>query len=347
MARVRHLQRSVTGKAEVEAGLDIGTLFLKHHDGEFVHGVSRRGRVPELDVIDVAVSDILPCHRDEAGSGEEHLALEIPLGDEATGAGRGRHGGAEDARHLRVGGQGLLQLVVVLIGVVVGLEPAGHQLHVGEVLLLVLDGAVDPFVLRLRGQAADGRDVIALAAHLLAEVLHQLGAIGLVVESLDVEVDVLDVRRLVRDHHDAAVPRLLEHRLDGFDREGHHADGVDALGDQILDDLDLGGGVGLARADLVGVLARVRLELLHTLAHAVEPGDAVDLDHGGDRVGLAGGRGPDVLGDLGRVEGPFGPGRPERNRQGQSGDGGRRHQLQHVSFLPGGLRFFVMIVSTV
>src|SRR5690606_23228733 len=63
--------------------------------------------------------------------------------------------------------------------------------------------------------------------------------------------------------------------------------GVDVLGDEVLDDLHLLGGILGVGADLPGVdlVAEVGVELVDAVGHGLEPGDAVDLRDGGDLVG--------------------------------------------------------------
>ena len=130
----------------------------------------------------------------------------------------------------------------------------------------------------------------------------------------------------MRDDDNSVLAGLLEHRLDRLDRERHDADGVDALSDKVLDNLDLRGRIGLARANLPSVLPGVGLELLHALAHPVEPGDAVDLDDGRDRVSLPRGLGGQIGANLGRVERSL----RIRRRQGHyQGNRGARQKLEH------------------
>ena len=61
---------------------------------------------------------------------------------------------------------------------------------------------------------------------------------------------------------------------------GDDAEGVHALGDQVLDDGNLLGGVGFCRADQRGVDAVLFAPLVDAFFHAVEPVDAGDLDDG-------------------------------------------------------------------
>jgi hypothetical protein len=143
--------------------------------------------------------------------------------------------------------------------------------------LRVVRGA-DPLHVSLRGQATDELHIFALLAHALREVLHDLPAVGGVVEGLDVDVGVLDTGGLVGDHLDALGPRLAENVLKRLRRVRHHGDGGGVLGDQILDDLDLLFRAGVVGAFLAGVDAGAFREVLVANGHPVEPGDALDFD---------------------------------------------------------------------
>ncbi len=85
----------------------------------------------------------------EAGAQEEDLTLAAAFGDQAARACRGRHRRAENPLDIGIGGHRFLELVVGDICVVIGFETPGNFLHVREMGLLVGNGAVDPFHLRL------------------------------------------------------------------------------------------------------------------------------------------------------------------------------------------------------
>ena len=164
-------------------------------------------------------------------------------------------------------------------------------LHAGEVLLLVVVGCLDPFHVGLGGQATDELHVLAGAARALPDVLHDVDAVGGVVECLDVHGNVLDAGRLVRNHLDALCARLFEDGGEGLGRVGDDGDGDRLLRDQILDDLDLlfRRNVGSTlRSRIVSVLGA---PFLDAHVHAIKPCDALDLDDGDHRLaGIARGR---------------------------------------------------------
>ena len=77
---------------------------------------------------------------------------------------------------------------------------------------------------------------------------------------------------------------MLEDGFNGTGIDGDHADRVDALGDEVLDDLGLHGGVGFSGALLEDVHARVRGVLVDARFHADEPRVGGVLGDDGDRV---------------------------------------------------------------
>ena len=72
---------------------------------------------------------------------------------------------------------------------------------------------------------------------------------------------------------------LGEDRFHGLGVVGHDGDDIHALVDQVFHHLYLLGGVGLRRADHVGVHAQFLPGLLDSFLQAVEPGDSGDLNH--------------------------------------------------------------------
>ena len=86
------------------------------------------------------------------------------------------------------------------------------------------------------------------------------------------------------DDDDACVHGLLEDGFDGTRVDGDHADRVDALGDEVLDDLGLHGGVGFSGALLEDVYARVRGVLVDARFHTDKPRVGGVLGDDGDRV---------------------------------------------------------------
>ncbi len=104
------------------------------------------------------------------------------------------------------------------------------------------------------------------------------------------------------DHDDTAVTGLFQNRFDGFDRERHDVDGINALCDQVFNQLHLCGSVRGTRSDHPGIVTGVCAELFDTFAHTVKPCDTVNLDHGGDGIFLAGGFGCEFRNDVRRFD---------------------------------------------
>ena len=90
----------------------------------------------------------------------------------------------------------------------------------------------------------------------------------------------------MRDDVDAGVLGLLQHRLEHLGIVRHHADDLDALGDQILDGAHLQRRIGAGRADHEGIDAELLAALLDAGLHGVEPRNAADLDDDADLAGL-------------------------------------------------------------
>ena len=113
--------------------------------------------------------------------------------------------------------------------------------------------------------------------------------------------------RIPRDHGDAAVHRLLQRGHQRVGVVGRNGDGIDALGDQRVDDLDLafGGGVGRAGVDDLDI-AEFLGGFLRALVGGLEEADAERLDDQRDALGL----GVRAAGDEGGGE--------RRRRQGLS-----------------------------
>ncbi|QTK81021.1 Hypothetical protein AT6N2_L0040 [Agrobacterium tumefaciens] len=300
---VRNQQAFITGQTHVETRLDLLILLLENRDSQHVHGITGHGRIPELDVLDIIVLDVFAGNGNQARSREENLARQAALGDQAASACGCRHRRAENTGNVRIGSHCFLEFGVVGVGVVIGFQPLGRLRHFREVCLLVLDGAVDPFHLRLRSQTANGGDVLALTAHGFAKFLHQVGAIGFVVEGFDVEIDVLDVGSLMADDDDAPISGFLEHRLYRFDRERHDGDRINALCDEVFNDLHLSGGISLAWANHPDIVSGIALELLDAITHAVKPRNTIHLHDSCDGVFLAARRCDQLLVDLRCIDG--------------------------------------------
>ena len=301
--------------AEVHAVFD--RLALEQHHGDLLHEVAGVRGIPEVDRLDRAALQILTRDRRQAGADHAGLVLQTALLDGEADAGDVGRRATLEALEVRVFAQQLLRLCVGLLLVVVGLVAVADQLHLRVLFLLPGDGAVDPFVMRLRGQAADEHGVLALALHAVGEQVHLVLAVVDVLEGFQIPVGVLDVRSLVGDDLDAGGARLFEHRLERFRRERHDRDRIGFLGDHVLDQLDLKLRVGLGRPDFIAVVPGVGRELLHAGVHPVEPLNSGDLDDRGDVVR---------------------PCRPRRRRRRpwlstNDRGGGRRQQFPHV-FLP-------------
>ena len=97
--------------------------------------------------------------------------------------------------------------------VVVGLDLLPHPLHLGIMGFLMLNGGVDPFVVRLRCEATDHHHILAPLVHQPGQSIHEVNPVSGVVECLDVVVHILLCRCLVSDDDDLLVPGLLENRL--------------------------------------------------------------------------------------------------------------------------------------
>ncbi|MNL25149.1 hypothetical protein D3C87_1466200 [compost metagenome] len=105
------------------------------------------------------------------------------------------------------------------------------------------------------------------------------------------------------DDDNAAIAGFLEHRFHRFHRERHDGDGVNALRDEIFNNLYLGGGIGLTWANHPDIVSGIALELLDAIAHAVKPRDAIHLHDGRNGVFLATRRGDQFLIDLRCIDG--------------------------------------------
>ena len=138
--------------------------------------------------------------------------------------------------------------------------------------------------MRFGRQAADEHRILAFATHEPRQVIHQMRAVFVVVKGLQDGVTVHLVRRLVRHHDDSLVPRLLEHRLEGLDRKRNDTEGIDPLGNQILEQPHLHRGVRPRRALQETIMAGLFGEPLNAGPHAIEPGDAVELNDGRNGV---------------------------------------------------------------
>ena len=194
-------QLLVAGDVQVGARLD--RLALREHQGDLQLRLAGQRRIPEEDLVDRAVGEVLGRRRRDRRAHHADLVLQAGL---LHGAGDARHVVARrplEALDVRVLRQDLLGLLVgglLVVGALDRVLDAGHAGELGD--LHVVRGA-DPLHVGLRGQATDELNVLALLAHALREVLHDLPAVGGVVEGLDVDVGVLDAGRLVRDDLDA------------------------------------------------------------------------------------------------------------------------------------------------
>ncbi len=92
------------------------------------------------------------------------------------------------------------------------------------------------------------------------------------------------------DDGDTGVHGLLQHRIELGRIHGDDAQGIHTLGNQILDDRNLLGGIGFGRPHQGGIDAGFGAEFFDAFFHAVEPVDAGDLDDR-DKGEIAGSRG--------------------------------------------------------
>jgi len=117
-------------------------------------------------------------------------------------------------------------------------------------------------------------------------VVHQVATETGVIKGFEDQVGIHLGRGFVRDHYDAAGAGFLQNGLQRLHRKGHHADGIDLLGDQALDNLDLLCRVGLGGPQQKGVVTRLFSKLANTLAHFFEPGNSIHLDDRGDHEAI-------------------------------------------------------------
>jgi hypothetical protein len=136
---------------------------------------------------------------------------------------------------------------------------------------------------------ADEGDPLALTAGPLSQNIHHVAAEGEVVEGLQVIAHLTLGGRLVGESQDAGVVRLLEGGHQRLGIIGHHQNGIDSLGDEVLDQSDLLGRVGRVGADLVGVdVLEFVVELLDAEPHIREPLNAFEFyDHDDFKLLLA------------------------------------------------------------
>ena len=104
-----------------------------------------------------------------------------------------------------------MSLRVGLLGIVEGLVLVTDKLHLRVVSLLMGDATIDPLVVCLRCQRSNEDGVLALTAHALGHLLHQIGTEVLILEGLDVVVDILLTCCFMRDHSNALVHGALQH----------------------------------------------------------------------------------------------------------------------------------------
>ncbi len=235
-------------------------------------------RVPHEAAVDCAFLDEFATLARREGAEDGDLADLPGLFERAADADRALAAEGEEALEVRIGGdqvEGGLAAVVDALGDAV---TVADRRHVGILLLEIGDRGVGPCIVKGHGQRADIDGVLALAAHRLGQHLGMGFAEALGRGHLEVPVDVLLGRQLVGHHLDARGTRLLEHRLDGVGVVRHHADDVDALGDQVLDCANLERRVGARRADHDRIDAKRRALAGDAGFHGVEPRDAADLD---------------------------------------------------------------------
>src|SRR5690625_2722095 len=272
----------VAGDTEVHP---VGDLFTVEDGlGEHVHRVRGVSGVPEGDEVDGPGLEPGAGVVRGAGADDGDLVLQPGLLDRLSHADDVGGRRALDPLEVRVGREQLLHALVGDLGVVGGLDEVPDHLHVGVVLLLVLLRGGHPGHVGGRAQRADHHGVLALTAHPGGELLHEVDAVVLVAEGLQVPVGVLDLGGLVGDDDDVLRHRPAEDLFDGVGLEGYDGEGVDVGGEEVLDDADLGVGVGLARALHVGVDAGVRGVPVGALTEAGEPRDPGELGDGDDRV---------------------------------------------------------------
>ncbi|MNV81685.1 hypothetical protein D3C71_1753640 [compost metagenome] len=134
------------------------------------------------------------------------------------------------------------------------------------------------------GQRADINGIAAFAAHVFRQLIDVGLRILLAVDGFNVPLANLLVRGFMRQHHDAFLARLLQHRLQHLGVVRHHDDGVDVLGDQVFNHFHLCGRVWGGRPGLVGIDVELFGRVVNADFHTVEPGNAGHFGNHGNLV---------------------------------------------------------------
>lgn len=201
--------------------------------------------------------------------------------------------GAADAEHIitrrglealdiRVLAQDFLGLFIGAVGIVEGFVVRVDERHVGMLLGVRFAGA-DPLHMCAAAERADECRPLALVTHALGQAFVECGSVIGIVEGFDVRLRVLLVVGLMGHDDDAAIHRALQRAFEHGGVHRHDGESVDALGDQILNNLQLLGRIGGGRTALGRDDIRIGLLVgLDARVHAVEPRNAADLDDGRD-----------------------------------------------------------------
>jgi len=257
----------------------------------------------------------LPCRRERPK--DIDLANHPPLFHGAPGTDRSLAAEGKKAREAGVRGHQVKRCLAAVVHRFGHAIAFADQLHVRVLLAKIGDGVIRPGVVQRHGEAADKDGILALAAHLLRQKFGMRLAKALGRGQFEVPVDVLETRPLMADDLDARRACLFK---DGLQRGlvvRHHADDVDALGDQVLDRTDLQCRIGAGRPDHRGIDAQFGTFFKDPHLHGVEPGNAADL-HDNAHGGL-------VLGQC-----PRGKGGGKSNARHQRAKGSSFHDLPPV-----------------
>jgi hypothetical protein len=275
-----HIDRSLAEAGNIDAIRD--WLAIKHELGNCNHGVTCIGGIPQETFADGIIRDerfrLARQHRADHGD----LLAKALLTHRIAGPDRPIRAEAENAAQVRIGLDHVKRRALAGIDLVGAGETVGDELHFREILLLIGNRGVGPFVVKRRRQRPDINHVIAFAAHVLGETLHLHFTEANGIDQFDIPVTAFLFGALMGDDFDAGRLGALEHRLAHFDVQRHQADHVDLFGDQVIEQLYLLCRIDVRRSNHGGIDAEVLGALLDSLFKSVEPrnaGDLHDRDH--------------------------------------------------------------------
>src|SRR2546423_13214636 len=206
-----HIDRCLAKTWHIDAVRD--RLAIEHELGDRDHGITCVGGIPQKTFADGVIRDQRFRLARQHGADHGDLLAKALLTHRIAGADRSIRAEAENAAQVRIGLDHVKCRALAGVDLVGAGETVGDKLHFWEILLLISNRGICPFVVKRRCQGSDIDHIIAFATHVLGETLHLHLTEANGIDQFYIPVTAFLFGALMRDDLDASSLGTLEHRL--------------------------------------------------------------------------------------------------------------------------------------